>query len=229
MIEIEKLCFSYPDREILKDITLKVPPGEFLGIIGPNGGGKTTLLRLILGFLRPRSGTLLIEGKKPQEASELLAYVPQILHFDKEFPLTLKELVLQGRLSHLSWYGRYRKEDHVEAEKMIELVGLWDYRHNPFSALSGGQMQRAIIARAIASHPKILILDEPTANVDSKAQRDIFEILHFLKRKMTVLIVTHDLEIAMNEVDRVFCVQGTGKILNRDEVCRHYTIGIYHG
>ena len=111
---------------------------------------------------------------------------------------------------------------------MIELVGLTEFKHTPFSALSGGQIQRAIIARALASNPKILILDEPTANVDSKAKESIFQLLHFLKRKMTILMVTHDLEIAGNEVDRSFLVNGTGSVLNKDEVCRHYMIGIYH-
>ena len=125
MIEVEHLFYNISDRAILKDICLKVPAGEFLGIIGPNGGGKTTLLRLLLGFLRPTSGTILIDGKKPQDAQNLIAYVPQNLHFDKAFPLTMMELVLQGRLRHLPWYGKYSKEDLQEAEKMIELVGLW--------------------------------------------------------------------------------------------------------
>jgi zinc transport system ATP-binding protein len=227
-VDIDHLFFGYKERVVLKDICLKVSAGEFIGVIGPNGGGKTTLLRLILGFLKPSSGEILIDGKKPKDANQFLAYVPQSLQFDRAFPLTVMDLVLQGRLRHLPWYGWYRKSDIYEAEKTIDLVGLSEYKKRPFSSLSGGQTQRAIIARALASNPKILILDEPTANVDSKAQAAIYEILRLLKGKMTILMVTHDLEIAVNAVDRVFCVQCEGTILNKDEVCRHYMIGIYH-
>lgn len=227
-IRVEHLFFHYQERSILRDLNLLVESGQFLGIIGPNGGGKTTFLKLLLGFLKPSSGVIRLDSYRPTEARKKMAYVPQVLRFDRDFPLSLKELVLQGRLSHLPWYGFFSKEDQTAAYEAIDKVGLSEFMHTPFSALSGGQAQRAIIARAIASNPDLLILDEPTASVDSYAQARIYDLLRQLKGEMTIVMVTHDLEAVVSEVDRVYCIQGEGNVLAKEQVCQHYMIGVYH-
>lgn len=227
-IEIEGLDFTYNEQNVLSKISLAVQEGEFLGIIGPNGGGKTTLLKLLLGFFRPELGRIEVFGKSPKEMQFLMGYVPQSFHFDKIFPLTVLDLVLQGLLRELPWYGRFRKKEIEKAKEALKRVGLAGFEERRFGSLSGGQAQRAIIARALVSEPKILILDEPTANVDAHAEGLIYSLLRELKGKVTILMVTHDLTAVVNEVDRVFCVQRVGTLLTREQVCQHYAIGVYH-
>lgn len=225
----EDVSFAYQERQnVLKNVSFEVLPGEFVGIIGPNGGGKTTLLKLIMGFLKPSSGKIRIFGKQPQEASTQVAYVPQTLRYDKQFPISVDELVLSGRLSTLPWYGIFSRQDKKAAHEALERVGLLEFRKAPFGTLSGGQAQRVLIARAIAGNPKLLLLDEPTANVDAQAEADIFAILKTLLGSMTILMVTHDLQTAIDQVGRVLCVQSTVKALKLDEVCEHFALGLYH-
>jgi len=228
VIDFENLSFSYGDNVILEDVSFSVAHGESLGIIGPNGGGKTTLLKLILGFLTPKTGVVRVFGKPPRGASTRIGYVPQALHFDKQFPISLYELVLTGRLSHLPWYGVYSKEDKAFAMQAIEKVELTEFANAPFGSLSGGQAQRALIARALASDPSILLLDEPTANVDSKAEAYIFSLLKELQGQITVLMVTHDLSAAIEIVQRVLCVQHSVVDLLPQQVCQHFAFGLYH-
>jgi zinc transport system ATP-binding protein len=228
VIDFENVSFGYGDNLILKDVSFSVAPGESVGIIGPNGGGKTTLLKLILGFLSANSGVIKVFGKAPQASLARIGYVPQALHFDKQFPISLYELVLTGRLAHLPWYGVYRKEDKDKALQAIAKVELSEFLHTPFGALSGGQAQRALIARALASDPAILLLDEPTANVDAKAEAYIFSLLKELQGHMTILMVTHDLSAAIEMVKRVFCVQHSVVDLLPHQVCQHFAFGLYH-
>lgn len=227
-IELNKINFSYQGSLVLRNVSLTIETGEFIGIIGPNGGGKTTLLKLILGFLRPNSGTIKIFDQSPDEVRRLLAYVPQNLGFDKQFPISVLELVLSGRLSRLSWYGRYSHEDKRSALEALEMVGLLNYQTRAFGTLSSGQAQRALIARALASKPKLLLLDEPTASVDMQSEADIHGILKSLRGEMTVLMVTHDIGAIINDVQRVICVQGEVVDLNPEEVCTHFAFGVYH-
>ncbi len=224
----EHLYFKYDSNEVLKDVCFSVTEGEFLGIIGPNGGGKTTLLQLLTGFLSPTKGSLKIFDEKPNYQQRNMAYVPQNMRFDRHFPISVMELVLSGRLSKLPWYGIYRKEDIKIAEEALEQIGLAHLKSRPFGALSGGQQQRCLIARALASKPRILFLDEPTANVDTDAEYEIMALLQSLKGKMTLLMVTHDLQTAINHVDRVLCVQQTAIDYSPKEVCEHYALGLYH-
>jgi zinc transport system ATP-binding protein len=228
IIQLEDVSFAYGTVPVLRNVNIQIYPKEFVGLIGPNGGGKTTLLKLILGFLTPSSGRIKVLGKNPQEFQQTLAYVPQNLRFDKEFPISVLELVLLGRLSHLPWYGRYSKEDKALAHDVLEQVGLIDYRHHAFGNLSGGQIQRALIARALVSNPQILLLDEPTANVDAHAEAEIYQFLKGLSDKMTILMVTHDLKAAINTVKRVICVQGSAVSLKPEDVCEHFAFGLYH-
>jgi zinc transport system ATP-binding protein len=228
IITFEDVSFDYPDRRVLQNVNFKVMAGNYVGIIGPNGGGKTTLLRLILGFLTPSSGVIKVFGQSPQISSQKVGYVPQVLRFDKQFPISVLELVLSGRLSRLPWYGRYSKTDYQAAHTVLEQVGLLDFQHHLFGTLSGGQVQRALIARALVDDPQLLLLDEPTASVDVQAEADIYAILHGLRDKMSIMMVTHDLQTAINEVREVLCVQGTVLPLQPEQVCQHFTVGLYH-
>lgn len=228
IISAHHLAFGYQNSLVLDDVNFSVKEGEFLGIFGPNGGGKTTLLKLIMGFLEPTSGTIEVFGKPPRSSQQKISYVPQSLHFDRKFPISVLELVLSGRLAHLPWYGKYHKADRQEALQALEEVGLADMKERSFGTLSGGQAQRALIARALVSQPELLLLDEPTASVDTKAETEIYQLLEGLKGKMTILMVTHHLRTAINQVERVLCVKKSVIALQPEEVCEHFAIGLYH-
>lgn len=228
IINLEDISFAYQDTLVLKDVSFKIYPGEFVGIIGPNGGGKTTLLKLILGFLKPSSGKIEILGAAPQLAKQKLGYVPQVTRFDRQFPISVFELVLSGRLAFLPWYGYYTKADKEAAINALELMGLVHLKEHSFGTLSGGQAQRALIARALVSDPEILILDEPTASVDSKAEAEIHAILRKFSGNKTIVMVTHDLKVAIDEVQQVICVQQSAITLKPHEVCEHFAFGLYH-
>lgn len=227
-IRFENVSFAYEDSLILKDVTFSVNQGEFVGIIGPNGGGKTTLLKIILGFLKPSTGAVSLFGHTPQQMMHQIGYVPQALRFDRQFPISVYELVLSGRLFRLPWYGIYSNKDRQITEEMLEKVGLKDFQHCAFGTLSGGQTQRALIARALVSEPKLLLLDEPTASVDAQAEADIYSLLKELRKEMTILMVTHDLNAAIDQVQSVLCVQQTVMNLLPQEVCEHFALGLYH-
>lgn len=227
-ISVKNLSFSYQEMSVLKDISFEIQQGQFVGMIGPNGGGKTTLLKLILGFLKPSLGQIQVFGQNPLAARRNMAYVPQSLRFDKQFPISVMEVVLEGRLAHLPWYGCFSRKDKKICLHALERVGLADLHSRPFGSLSGGQAQRTLIARALASEPKILLLDEPTASVDTKAESEIYTILKQLQGEMTILMVTHNLRAAIELVERVICVQHTAFTLNPQQVCEHYALGLYH-
>lgn len=229
ILTLENVSFAYhQDTPALRGVTFNIEEGEFIGIIGPNGGGKTTLLKLILGFLKPISGKILVLGKPPSQTKEQLSYVPQTLQFDRHFPISVLDLVLAGRLSHLPWYGQYSKEDLEVALESLEKVGLQNFRERAFGTLSSGQAQRALIARALASKPKLLLLDEPTASVDAHSEAEIQKILKSLSGSITIMMVTHNLKTIINHIQRVICVQGEASILKPEEVCEHFTLGVYH-
>jgi len=223
IIDVDHLSFSYDSIPVLSDVSFKVSEGEFIGIIGPNGGGKTTLLKLILGFIRPTKGRVEIFKHAQQ-----VAYVPQSAKFDKEFPISVIEVVLSGLLHRLSWHGFFSKADHKKAEDALEKVGLSHFAKHSFGQLSGGQAQRVLIARAIVDEPHLLLLDEPTASVDSRAEADIYAILKKMQGSMTILMVTHDLDAAINQVERLLCVQSSLFSLKPEEICEHYAMGLYH-
>ena len=228
IIEVKDISFAYQNRKILENVNFSIKKGEFIGIFGPNGGGKTTLLKLLMGFLRPNSGSIKVFNKTPKEALSKIAYVPQSIHFDRLFPITVHEVVLSGRLSHLPWYGRYSQQDEDAAAIAMESMQLIHLKNQAFGCLSGGQAQRTLIARALVSSPKILLLDEPTASVDAKTESEIYKILDELKGKATILMVTHHLSTAINQVQRVLCVNKSVYELNKKDVCEHFTIGLYH-
>lgn len=230
IIELKNVSFAYPGNLVLKNVYFQVSPGEFIGMIGPNGGGKTTLLKLILGFLKPLKGMIKVFGETAGSSPTLnrLAYVPQAVRFDRDFPISVEEVVLSGLIAHLPWYGRFRTADRIAAQEALEKIGLPHLANAPFGILSGGQAQRVLIARALVSNPQLLLLDEPTASVDSQAEADIYALLNQLRGYMTILMVTHDLGAAIEQVGRILCVQGGVLSLKPEEVCKHFAFGLYH-
>ena len=206
VLEFDRVSFDYGAVPVLRDVSFSVEPRDFIGIIGPNGGGKTTLIKLALGLLTPAQGSIRVLGTRPDLARSRIGYVPQAMDFDRDFPISVLDLVLMGRLSRRSLIGRYRPEDKDAAWRALESVEVADLAHRPLSDLSGGQRQRVFIARALATEPEILMLDEPTASVDSQAERDIYELLRELNRQMTIILVTHDLGFISSYVNKVACV-----------------------
>jgi zinc transport system ATP-binding protein len=198
---IRDLTFSYDGTPAIEHAELCVEEGNFVSIVGPNGGGKTTLLKLMLGLLRPGSGTIAIFGKKPEDARREIGYVPQRPQFDPQFPISVRDVVLTGRLGSRS---RSNDRDIVrEVLAEVELDKLTDAR---FGSLSGGQQQRVLIARALASQPRMLLLDEPTAGLDRIVESRLYKLLRSLNERLTVVLVSHDLGFVSKFVDRVVCV-----------------------
>ena len=207
MLEIKDLQVSYGGIEALRGISLNVEEHEFLGIIGPNGGGKTTLLKAILGLVQPQSGTVRIFGQTGDKARRSIGYVPQFSKFDRRFPISVEEVVLMGRLAGRSpWFVRYDDKDRMVVQSLLARLEILDLKQRQIGQLSGGQLQRVLIARALAVEPRILILDEPTASVDSASKTRIYDILKELKKEMTILIVTHDLSAVSSNIDKIACL-----------------------
>lgn len=225
-IAVKHLFFSYYGAPVLEDVTFSIENQEFIALFGPNGGGKTTLLQLLMGFLKPLRGEIQIFGKSPKAARKYMGWVPQNFHYDPHFPISVQEVVLGGRLRKIFW--RFSEKDYKKVEESLERVGMKKQVHAPFAALSGGQQQRVLIARALVSSPTLLLLDEPTASVDHLAEQEIYHLLAELRKQMTILMVTHDLNRAVQAVDRLFCVQKTVTPMEKDKVCKHFAIGLYH-
>ncbi|PIS00956.1 MAG: zinc ABC transporter ATP-binding protein [Chlamydiae bacterium CG10_big_fil_rev_8_21_14_0_10_35_9] len=227
-IEITSLDFAYETAKILEDVNLTIEEGSYVGIIGPNGGGKTTLLKLIMGFLRYHKGSIRLFGKSPEKFKNRIGYVPQVNAFDRAFPITVEEVILQGCLAKYSFFQGFSKQEISKANEAIQLMRLDDFRKTPFGKLSGGLAQRTLIARALASDPLFLFFDEPTANVDTKTKDIIFQALHDFKGKKTILHVTHDLNLVIKEVQLVVAVEKKVTTYLPKDVCEHFALGLYH-
>ena len=206
IIELENVNFGYVPGELtLEDVDLTVAPGESGCIVGPNGGGKSTLLKLLLGLLQPTSGTVRLFGVSPEAGRRRVGYMPQYHLLDRVFPITVFEVVLTGRMR--SWFPFwYTGADRRAARRALEEIGMAQLADRSFSSLSGGQRQRVLIARALACEPELLLLDEPTANIDPGAEERFYGLLDELRKRMTVLTVSHDLGFVNREVDSVICV-----------------------
>ena len=207
-IRCEGVSFSYDAQPILSDISLDIDALDFSCVVGPNGGGKTTFLKLLLGLLGPTTGSIRIFGDSPAANRHRVGYVPQHLHYDPFFPVRVLDVVLMGRL-HLHTWGRFSKDDCQQALAALERTGMAERAQDPFSALSGGQRQKVLIARALAGNPDLLLLDEPSANIDLKGTRDLYTMLQELNRDVTILLVSHDLGFVSKVVKSVLCIRGT--------------------
>ena len=208
-IEFKDISFSYGQAPVLENINLCVQEEEFFALIGPNAGGKSTLLKILLGAISPDKGKVTVYGKTPGEARCRIGYVPQFPSYRRDFPITVEDVVIMGRLGVSSAFGGYSRKDCVCARQAMLALELEDIARQQVSTLSGGQMQRMLIARALASEPEILILDEPTANIDIRAEEDIFTLLNQYNEHMTIIVVSHDIGFISSYVDRVGCLNKT--------------------
>lgn len=208
-LEIKNLSVYYGQTPALNNINLEVKDCEYLGIIGPNGSGKSTLLKAMLGLIQPATGSVRIYGKPPGHTDVKIGYVPQFASMDKRFPITAFEAVLTGRLGRgLVPFHRYSKADRIAAADALERVGISELAGRRLSELSGGEFQRLLIARALAVGPKLLLLDEPTANVDAGSRENIYALLGSLSKSMTIILVTHDLFAVSSQVHSLACLSG---------------------
>ncbi len=204
-IDVTNLGFSYHDNTILQDINLTVNKGDYLAIIGPNGGGKTTFVKLLLGLRSPSKGTIMIERKPPLKARNNIGYLPQYINFNMDMPINVLDIVLQGRMQKDKLF--YTKEDKAIAQAQLEKMQVSHLKSRKIKELSGGQRQRVLLARALAKNPDILILDEPTASIDLGGQKEIYALLQTLPQ--TKIVISHDINILFEGVNKVAHINKT--------------------
>jgi len=199
VIDINDVSFSYEKELILENINLHLKEKEFLAIIGPNGGGKSTLLKLLLGIEKPKSGEISIFHKKPSKSLSSIGYVPQNTNINTNFPIKVIEVVTMGHIGD-------KKNEKFCALNSLEQVGMKEFANSKIGSLSGGQRQRVMIARALCAHPKILLLDEPTSNIDIKGQKEIYKLLEKLNKSITIVVVSHDISVILEYASSVLHV-----------------------
>lgn len=201
IIEIKDVSVNYGSVTALDNISISIKKGTFIGVIGPNGGGKTTLIKVLLGLIKPTKGEFHINSDKP------IGYVPQFNNFEKKFPITVCRVILMGSMSdNKNIFHKYKKEDKEKSLKVMTLLGIEDLSERLISQLSGGQMQKVLIARALMTDPDILILDEPTASIDSQSRTDIYNLFNDLKGKKTILLISHDIGNISSYIDSIACL-----------------------
>jgi zinc transport system ATP-binding protein len=205
-VEIKDLTAGYDDEAVVQNINLEIKHREFFGLIGPNGGGKTTLLKVMLGLLPPMKGSVKIYGESPEKGRKKIGYVPQYSQFDRDYPITVMNVVIMGRRKEKGLRPWYSSEDKKMALQALDQVNLLEKKDDHISHLSGGQKQRVFIARALAGKPKLLLLDEPTASVDAKIEESIYELLTELNKEVTIVLVTHDIGIVSSHVNSIACL-----------------------
>ncbi|AKB25111.1 Zinc ABC transporter, ATP-binding protein ZnuC [Methanosarcina sp. MTP4] len=205
-VVLKDVWVHYNSTPVLEDVNLVVKEHDFLGIIGPNGGGKSTLLKVILGLVEPSRGTVTVFGKNPQKARKYIGYVPQYSLLDINFPISVWEVVLMGRLGQVGLLRRYSDCDRKKALEALQIVEMLDYKDRIIGSLSGGQRQRVFIARTLAEEPKLLLLDEPATGVDIVRQEEFYKLLEKLKEKMAIVLVSHDIGAISVHVDKIACL-----------------------
>lgn len=210
-IDVQDVCFAYGAQEVLHNVSFRVPRRAFVAVVGPNGGGKTTLIKLLLGELRPRFGCVRVLDGAPREVRCRIGYVPQALPFDPGFPVSVRDVVLMGRVERHR-VGPYRADDRQATRAALAQVGMAPLADRPFADLSGGQRQRVLIAQALVSAPELLLLDEPTASVDPAATSQLYALFHELKADRTIVMVSHNLGAVTGHATHVLCVNRTAEL-----------------
>jgi zinc transport system ATP-binding protein len=203
LIELKNIFAGYNERLVLDNINLTINKDDFIGVIGPNGGGKTTLIKLILGLIKPFSGEIIM-NKNGRDT--FCGYLPQYNNFDKQFPISVLEVVLSGLMSKKNFFKKYSTFDKKSALELLEMAGIKHLAKQNIGETSGGQMQRALLCRAIISNPEILVLDEPVTYVDRDFEKEMYELLKELNKKMAIIMVTHDVGIVSSYVKTIACV-----------------------
>ncbi|QDU72441.1 metal ABC transporter ATP-binding protein [Mucisphaera calidilacus] len=233
VIDVRGVTFRYAhradDRPILDDVSLTIAEGDFLGIIGPNGGGKTTLLKLMLGFLEPDAGEVRVFGVAPERGRGWIGYVPQHATIDPAAPASVLDVVLMGCLGHSRWGVWYGRSERDRAMSALERTGCASLAHRPINALSGGQKQRVLIARALVAEARVLLLDEPTTGVDPYAQQGLTELLHELHARIPIVMVSHDISFVTQHLNRVACLNGRMSVHGIDELSHDQIERTYAG
>ena len=206
IIKIEHLAAGYEGKEVLHDVNLTVYQDDYLGIIGPNGGGKTTLMRLILGLMKPTKGSISYykDGKQVKEIT--MGYLPQYNDLDRQFPISVYEVVLSGLNKSKSLFACFSKKHHQLVADTLERMQLVDLKDRHIGALSGGQLQRVLLARAIVSKPDVVILDEPNTYIDRRFQKQMYEMLEQINKECAIIIVSHDIAEVLDNVKHIACV-----------------------
>ena len=209
IIKIENLSAGYEKKTVLENINLNVFEKDFLGIIGPNGGGKTTLIKVILGLLKPMSGNISYYNNGAIVDSIELGYLPQYNNIDKKFPISVYDVILSGLNSQKSLFSRFKKEHHDKVRETISMMGLEGLENRAIGQLSGGQMQRALLGRAIVSDPKAIILDEPNTYIDKRFEAKLYSLLEEINKERAIILVSHDIGSVLQNVKSIACVNGT--------------------
>lgn len=228
IIQMEDVWFSFNGQPVLREVNLRVPQDDFLVVIGPNGGGKTTMLKLMLGLLNPTRGTVSVFGEPPSRVSHRIGYVPQNVHINKEFPVSVLDVVLMGRLRSSRGWSWHTRQDRVAAQQVLEQMRLWGCRGRRIGELSGGQLQRVFIARALVSGPEILFLDEAMASIDAQGRGEFYDILKELNRTVTIVAVSHDMMILSKQVKSVACVNRELHHHDSGEITQEMLDAAYH-
>ena len=205
VITVRNVSYSYGGESALLNVYFKIFPLDLVSLIGPNGGGKTTLFKLLLGLLKPDKGEISIFGQPPDKVCSRIGYVPQYSKHDPKFPISVMDVVNMGRITNFR-PGPYRDQDREFGLVALEEVGLVDIRRRSFADLSGGQRQRVLIARALASQPELLFLDEPTSNIDRTAEHRLYALLKKLNERLTILMASHDVGFVTKFVKQCLCV-----------------------
>ncbi len=205
VVKIADVWVSFEDRIALQSVDLEMQESDFVAIIGPNGGGKTTLIKVILGLIKPDRGTVKVLGQNPVAARQDIGYVPQHFDFDRKFPISVWDVVMMGRIDK-SIFQRFTEEDKRMAAEMLEKVGMSDFRKRQIGKLSGGELQRVFLARALTVHPKLMILDEPTTGLDTRALEILFDILKSLNNEMPIILVSHEISAIASHVKSIGCL-----------------------
>ena len=205
LVTLHHVGVAYDGYEALKNVDLTIAQDDFLGIIGPNGGGKTTLVKAILGTV-PHTGEVVLAPELFRGKERLIGYMPQISNFDRTFPISVLEVVLSGLQGHRGFVSRYTKEDRAKALRLLETSGIGETARSPIGEVSGGQMQRALLCRAVISDPKLLILDEPANFVDNKFENELYRTLLELNSRMAIVMVSHDIGTITSVVKEIVCV-----------------------
>lgn len=221
VISIKNLTFLYNKETILEDINLEVNENDFLAIIGPNGGGKSTLLKNILAIEHPQKGSIEVLNSKPEKNLCKIGYVPQNTNINTDFPIKVIEVVMMGHVGHKRPLFGYKKEEIACAMGALAQVGMEKFSEYKIGSLSGGQRQRVMIARALCAHPKILLLDEPTASIDVSGQKQIYDLLKELNRTITIIVVSHDISVILSYANKVAHINKTLTYHNIENQKKH--------